>query len=505
MNRIPGALSRLPLRIRLVAGFSATMLLVLLAAGGFVYWRVQFALDRQVNSDLSEVSTRLTPLVSGTGTLRSTASTVDRSETYQVLNHQGQVLTTSATAGPEALLNATDAQQALTAPVRRDIGALLPIKNHPLRAYAVPLPNTGGAAAVLVVAVRRDHRDEALLELLVQLAVAGLAALIITSGVGYVLARSALRPVERYRAQAVRIVDGVSGVRLEVPDRRDDEVTRLGQTLNTMLDALDASIAREREFVRDASHELRTPVTLLTTRVQLSLRRRRSTAEHEAILRELQTDLDQLSRLAEQLLRADLPTGPGSETSDLTQVVAAEIVRRNQLRPAGSTGAGPTVHLDAVIAALGQVEATQLVDNLLDNAVLHGLPPVRVAVTRVAGWAVLRVQDPGPGMEPQLLATATRRFIRSPESRARPGFGLGLSLVTGTVTRAEGELRLCYAGHHRHYGAETGVPCDHGPEMTVTVLLPTHQATPRGCGSDRERSTDDAGDDRSPGSSRAVT
>jgi two-component system OmpR family sensor kinase len=479
VSRTPRAVSRLPLRVRLVAGFSATMLLVLLAAGGFVYWRVQFALDRQVNTDLSEAATRLSPLVAAGGTLRTTASAADRNETYQILDRQGQVLSSSPTAGSQPLLNAADAQHALTVPVHRDIGALLPINNHPLRAYAVPLPNTGGAAAVLVVAVRRDHRDEALLELLAQLGVAGLAALILTSSVGYLLARSALQPVERYRAQAARIINGDTGVRLDVPNTRHDEVTRLGRTLNTMLDALDAALERERDFVQDASHELRTPVTLLKTRVQLALRRPRSVTEHEAILREVQTDLDRLNRLAEQLLRkADPPTGADPETSDLTQIAARAVERRNQLLPKpDSTPSGHTFLLDAtgpVTAALGPVEITQLLDNLLDNAVLHGQPPVHVAVTQSAGWAILRVQDAGPGMEPQLLATATHRFTRAPESRARPGFGLGLSLVTALITAAGGELRLCYAGHHHQHGAQTPAPCHHGPQMTVTVLLPTN-------------------------------
>ncbi len=478
MSRTSRAVSSLPLRVRLVAGFSATMLLVLLAAGGFVYWRVQFALDRQVNTDLSEISTRLSPYVAASGTLRNTASAADRNETYQILDGQGQVLSFSPTAGPEPLLNAVDAQQALTVPLRRDIGALLPITHHPLRVYAVPRPNTGRAAAVLVVAVRRDHRDEALRELLAQLGVAGLAALILTSSVGYLLARSALQPVERYRAQAARIIDGDTGVRLDVPNTRHDEITRLGRTLNTMLDALDASLERERDFVQDASHELRTPVTLLKTRVQLALRRPRSVAEHENILREVQTDLDRLNRLAEQLLRASPPTGADPVTSDLTQIAAREIARRNQLQEPGSTPSTDAFLLDAtepVAAALGPAEFTQLLDNLLDNAVLHGQPPVRVTVTQSAGWAKLEVQDAGPGMEPQLLATATHRFTRAPESRARPGFGLGLSLVTALITTAGGELRLCYAGHHQQRGPKTPAPCHHGPEMTVTVLLPRQQ------------------------------
>lgn len=470
------SLSRLPLRVRLVAGFSATMLLVLLAAGGFVYWRVHFALDRQVNEDLTETSTRLTPLVTGTGTLQPGASASDRNEIYQVLDNQGGVLTASPTAGSRALLTPADARQALAAPVRRDIGALLPINNHPLRAYAVPLRNTGGPAAVLVVAVRRDHRDEALLELLLQLSIAGLGALAVTSAVGYLLARSALRPVEHYRAQAAQITNGVPNVRLQVPEQPDDEVTRLGHTLNTMLDALEAALERERDFVRDASHELGTPLTLLTTRVQLALRQPRAVAEHETVLREVRTDLDRLTRLADQLLRAETRASEGDQTTDLAQAVRSAVDERNRPENRRTPDGAPVLRLGAaepVEVPLGEVELGQVVGNLLDNALLHGQPPVHVHVDRIGTVARLTVQDVGPGMEPHLLTIATRRFTRAAESRSRPGFGLGLSVVAAAVTRGGGELRLCSHGHHQSYGVPAEVTCDHGPEMTVTVLLPT--------------------------------
>jgi signal transduction histidine kinase len=76
-------------------------------------------------------------------------------------------------------------------------------------------------------------------------------------------------------------------------------------------------------------------------------------------------------------------------------------------------------------------------------------------------------------MDADMLATATHRFSRSAASRSRPGFGLGLALVEGLVTRAGGELRLCYAGLHQRFGHPCPIPCQHGDEMTVTVLLPT--------------------------------
>jgi signal transduction histidine kinase len=76
-------------------------------------------------------------------------------------------------------------------------------------------------------------------------------------------------------------------------------------------------------------------------------------------------------------------------------------------------------------------------------------------------------------MDADMLATATHRFRRSAASRSRPGFGLGLALVEGLVTGAGGELRLCHAGRHQRFGQPYPIACQHGDEMTVTVLLPT--------------------------------
>jgi two-component system OmpR family sensor kinase len=319
----------------------------------------------------------------------------------------------------------------------------------------------------------------------VQLSVAGLGALLVTAVVGDRLARLALRPVERYRVQAADIIAGATGVRLEVPPGRDDEVTRLGHTLNATLDELEEALDRERRLVNDASHELRTPLTLLKTRVQLALRRPRTVAEHEQVLAEIQTDLVRLAELAEQLLRvgtsADADTD--SEPTDLAAAAIQEVARRNTLR-----GQNSNLHDQQPVqlrtsapvpVTLGFTQVTQLLNNLLDNANLHGRPLVTVAIDAVPGAGRLQVVDHGDGMDPELLATATHRFTRAAESRSRPGFGLGLSLVEAIITRAGGQLRLCYAGIHQRFGRPHPTPCQHGNEMTVTAFLPNWSSARR--------------------------
>jgi signal transduction histidine kinase len=486
MSRISARATQFPLRVRLVAGFSATMLLVLAAAGSFVYWRVAFALDRQVNEDLTELSHRLKPFVTPRGQLAADAPALAGSEAYQVLDRAGQVLAHSRSLTADSLITPAAAHKALRRPVRQDIGPLLPINNRPLRAYAIPLPRAGDQrAAVLVVAVRRDHRDEALLELLVQLSVAGIGALLVTAVVGERLARLALRPVERYRIQAVSIIAGDTGVRLDVPPNRDDEVTRLGHTLNATLDALQNALETERRFVNDASHELRTPLTLLKTRVQLALRRPRTATEHEAVLAEIETDLVRLTRLADQLLRigAAEATNQNAERTDLADAAEQEASRRNALATGDGNGHANhpiAVHtFGPVYVDIGLTQVNQILGNLLDNAALHGQPPITITVNHTAGIARLLVVDAGDGMDAEMLANATRRFSRSDKARSRTGFGLGLSLVEATVNAADGELRLCHAGTHQTFGHPQPSPCDHSQAMTVTVLLPTSQPNRR--------------------------
>ncbi|WP_148613199.1 sensor histidine kinase [Nocardioides rubriscoriae] len=474
-------LARLPLRVRLVAGFSATMLLVLTAMGAVVYWRVQFALDRQLDGDLTSQTRALAPLVGPDGQVSSGVRGAVEGDLYQVLDRDGDVLAASPGLPSGALVLPATAAAALRGPVLRDVGALLPTTRDPLRVYVTALPAPGGQdAAFLVVAIRRNHRDEALLELLVQLSVAGFGALLATAFVGDRLARFALQPVERYRARAEEIIAGDTSVRLEVPAERHDEVTRLGDTLNTMLAALEGALERERQFVNDASHELRTPLTLLTTRVQLARRRPRTVAEHEVVLAEIETDVTRLVALAEHLLDVGGAQDTADRSADLAALATEAVSRRNALdrQPgpcrASTTAAGP------VRVPLSDAAAEQLIGNLLDNAAKHGRPPVRVTVDHVDAVARMRVVDSGEGMDPDLLATATRRFTRAAGARSRDGFGLGLSLVERLVVGAGGQLRLCCSGHHTRHDGGSGrlddVACDHADTMTVTVLIPL--ATP---------------------------
>ncbi|MFC5177395.1 sensor histidine kinase [Nocardioides taihuensis] len=467
-------LARLPLRTRLVAGFVVAMLVLLVAAGAFVYWRVEYALDRGLDDELASASATIEPLVGPTGRVTNPEAADATGAVWQVLGPDGTVLDAGGAAGETPLVPASALDRVDGGSRTLELGTLLPVTSRPYRLQVTALED--GPAAYLLVGVRRDHRDEALRELLLQLTLAGLGALAVAAVVGDRLARAALRPVEEYRRRASEIAGGADGWRLDVPEGRDDEITRLGHTLNDMLAALDAALAHERRFVDDASHELRTPLTLLSSRLQLARRRHRTVEEHERILDELSVDVARLAELAEDLLELGSGADPDDGPVDVGPVVAGVVERHRLAHPEAATGLDVSLPVEPLSARIGVTALERVVANLLGNAALHGAPPVRLTVASRADRVVVEVSDAGPGMPPALLQSATGRFTRSDEARSRPGAGLGLSLVEQLVARSGGELRLCCGGEHTSYGVASGVPCEHGPAMTVTVLLPRASA-----------------------------
>jgi signal transduction histidine kinase len=477
------------------------MLVLLTGAAAFVYWRVQHALDRNLDTNLERAGEALASHVSRSGELPAGDEHLVTLDGVQVLDARGNVLSRHGELADTSALGPATVHAALHGPLFRNRGELFDPDAEALRLYAIPLHTPGagqGSPAVLVVALDREQHDEALRELLAQLTASGLVTLILTAIIGDLLARAALRPVETYRRQASDIAAGATTLRLDVPPGRDDEITRLGHTLNDMLDALGRALDRERRFTNDASHELRTPLTRLTSRVQLTLRRPRTVAEHERALEEIREDLTRLTTLADELLSlgaAGAPAGtPGGEDgrvrpTDLSGVVRKVASLRTALALEGSpysVAGSVRVETDGqCLVDVDELRLERITDNLLDNAALHGSTPVTVTVERITrsqpsgAWARLIVRDTGPGMTADLLATATERFARAPEARSRPGSGLGLALVATVIEAAGGELRLCHNGRHHSTGHTAPVTCDHDDAMTVTVLLPA-AAYPRG-------------------------
>ena len=282
-------MSRLPIRARLALAFALVMAVVFAAVGAMLYVRLGDTLDERIADTLEE---RIAALAT---TLDATSPAVAGDEgVAQVLASDGSIVSASGTRAEEPLLATADLERARVRTVTVD--------TDELKVRATPVGNR-----VLVVGEPLDDRAEALDGLLARLLVILPIALLVSSAIGYLVAGGALRPVEAMRRQAEEISADTPERRLPLP-RANDEIFRLGETLNEMLGRLDAGLARERRFVSDASHELRTPLATLQTELELAARRPRTRAELELALRSAGEEVERLVRLAEDLLvlaRAD--------------------------------------------------------------------------------------------------------------------------------------------------------------------------------------------------------
>ncbi|MEU6006929.1 HAMP domain-containing sensor histidine kinase [Streptomyces sp. NPDC047453] len=445
---------RMPIVLRLVLAVALAMTVVLSGAAALVYWRVQYALDRQLDENLTAYQHSLAKAVRTGGQLPAGPT----GSTYQVLDTHGRVLQAGdATRGRPLLTPAELKTVAQGRTLRRDQGALLPISRDPLRLNAIGV-KLSGRTVVAVAAVARDDRDEALRELLGQLGLASALTLLAASYVGYRTARAALGPVERYRRGAATLADGAHGLRLPVAADRDDELTRLGHTLNRMLDRLEASAEREHRFIADASHELRTPLTLLRAELDLALHRPRTAEELTETLRAVDTEVRRLIELSNALLDLE-QLGSGEQIRrtpvDLVDLVHAAADRHHK----AATRDGRAL-IVAAAPAVVQVDPRWVepaIANLIDNALRHGNGDVRIQAKATASRLQLSVTDQGPGFPTEFLPTAFDRFARAETSRTSPGSGLGLALVAAVAASHSGTVRAANTPH----GAKVilDIPC----------------------------------------------
>jgi two-component system OmpR family sensor kinase len=426
-------MSRLSIRIRLTLVFAVAMAAVIAAMGLFLYLRLDSSLIRSLDQSLNA---QLNEAVHRSSEPRGLVDR-DSSALAQVISSKGKVVrSTPPSARP--LLSHGDLEEVDSGREIERSGSVQGLSGQ-WRIRAVPVRGSGGSRMAAVVIGSLRPVQNALDHLLTQLLIAGPIAVLLAALGGYVLAASALHPVEAMRRRAEQISAATPGHRLPVPPS-GDEIARLGSTLNDMLARIEDAMEHERRFVADASHELRTPLALLRTEIELALRRRRSTAELERALRSAALETDRLSRLAEDLLliarsdRGSLPIRHERvRVSDLLGTVAsrfgataAESGRQIEVVPSNG------LLLDADPARLEQA-----LGNLVGNALEHGRGTVRLSAADGDTVVEIHVTDEGAGFPAGFLERAFERFSRGDEARGRGGSGLGLAIVD-VVARAHG-------------------------------------------------------------------
>jgi two-component system OmpR family sensor kinase len=444
-------LERVPTRLRLTLAFAAGMAVLLAAMGLFLYLRLGAALTQTIDQGLRGRADDVATMVRASGSRLPEAGgnrLVEQEENIaQVLDPDGTILDSTPGVGSHRLLTYPELARATRATIMVDRPPV-PGADEPLRLLATPIRAQGGLV-VVAVGASVEERMEALAGLRTQLLLGGPIALLLASLLGYSLAAAALQPVESMRREAEAVSAAEPGRRLPLPSA-DDEIARLGTTLNTMLGRLETALARERRFVSDASHELRTPLAALRTELELALRRKRPPEELEAALQSAAEETERLCRLAEDLLvlaRAD----DGSLPVRRERLPAAELltaVRERYGHQAAEAGRSLEIRADDQLELhVDRLRAEQALGNLVENALRHGRGRVLLLARRCDGRVELHVRDEGSGFPPDFIDQAFDRFTRSDPARQGPGAGLGLAIVD-VIARAHGGT----AHAANHYG-----------------------------------------------------
>jgi signal transduction histidine kinase len=352
----------------------------------------------------------------------------------------------------------------------------------PGRVRVVSVP-TGTPSEPLTVLVGRSMADVTRSAEVVQLVLLVSIPLLVVviGGVTWRVVGATLRPVEALRSGAEEITGRAGGGRLPVPASRD-EIHRLAVTLNDMLARLEAARARQRAFLADAAHELRSPLTNMRTELEVAGRLGERT-DWPAVSRDLLADTERLSRLVDDLLllaRLDeagstaVGTGAPGRVAGRGRRATGPVELTALARAVAVRFPSPPVRILPASGPRWTVgdpdELHRVLTNLIDNAVRHCRSAVMIEVTGPdpadldgpgdagAGTHLVTVTDDGPGIPPADRERVFDRFTRLDDARDRDagGAGLGLAIVRELVRLHQGRVWLS----------------DAGPGLRVSVRLP---------------------------------
>jgi signal transduction histidine kinase len=416
--------SRVGLRARLTV--IATAALAVGLAAGSVLLLHSFATSRlhAIDGSSRTVAANVANLAAA-GALPPTLP-VQAGQSAQVLNATGSVLAVSdGTSHTLPLVPIQEAAELATGgPQSRDVDQVAATGLNRVLVRAV---RDGPATQYVVIAESLQDEQATLRSLRRSVAIAAPVLLILVGTTLWLLLGRALGAVSTMGQSAEAITDPVGGIRLPLPDSHD-EIRALAVTLNAMLDRLASAATRERQFVGDVAHELRSPLAAIHTQLEVGLHHPDAATREELLAGTLQ-DTERLADLVEDLLvLARLEAEPAITT---TSIDIGQLLNVTTAQPE---------------LVLGDRQAlARAVDNLVANANRHAASQVVVSVDRVDQASVeIRVDDDGRGVPPADRLRIFERFVRLDDARARDdgGTGLGLAIVQATASAHGGSIRV---------------------------------------------------------------
>jgi two-component system OmpR family sensor kinase len=428
-----------PIRLRLTLVVAATTIALVVLAGLLGPRVLRASLVHAIDEDLARRATAIGRAVTDpdddtvdVGDLRDEVNSSPES-IAQVLDAGGRVLASSSglqnrpLVPPPVLARLAAGPVSLKQRLPGDAGE--PVR---VRAEAVARPD---GRYVVAVGSSLETTEAAVDRVRAGIGVGGLVVVLLASLGAWLLAGAALRPVERLRAAVAAVPPDQPGGALHVPRTRD-ELAALARTMNELLGRISRALERERRLIADASHELRSPLTVLRTELELANQPTRSRDELAESVSHAAREADRVARLADDLLFLARTDQGGPVVHPVRQPLQPVLAGAVSAAAGRAAAGGVRLDLEVDQRLAAPVDADRLrqaADNLLDNA-LRVAPPdsaVRVRAERRDGMVAVVVSDAGPGFPPDFLPHAFERFRRTDpaRSRERGGAGLGLAIV----------------------------------------------------------------------------
>jgi two-component system, OmpR family, sensor kinase len=444
------------LQVRLTLTYTILVAATLTAFSFVLYaslrQNLEFEMDRRLQVRASQVELTLLPsgnalraedLAAARLSLAPLATLNAPSLYVQVLDRSVRVVARSDNLGGESLPIDTAGVQAALAG-RRVFNDVTAAEDEPVRILSIPISIEGTIEGVLQVGQSRQPLQDAMAGLRQQLQLLGLTALAVAGAVGWLVAHRGLRPLRDMGQQAILITARRNFRERLRAGRARDEVGGLAATINGLLATVDQTLETHREFVADASHELRNPLLAIRTNLDL-LDRVIDPVERAECVREAREQVARMSRLvADLLLLARTESGQLVELRPvaLTPLVA-QVVHDARRRTVGQEIT--TTKLEEVEVRADEGRLAQILTNLLENAFRHTPAGGTVSVDagRRAGWAYVRVSDNGEGIAAEDLPNIFQRFYRGRASNPSDGStGLGLAIVKHLVEAHGGQVAV---------------------------------------------------------------
>jgi signal transduction histidine kinase len=446
-----------PIRLRLAGAFALGTAVVIVVASVVFVHLLSAGLRSSLDANLRARADAVVPLLDGVAATPSAGQPVvtlrgQGEGITQVFDTTGRLVASSSGAGDVSLLSQADVARAHLAIVSRTrvLGGTTTTQGaantnvaggERFQLLAYPVARPGGTWVVLVGG-SLESTDAAVQRVTNAALLGGPPAVLIAALGAWLLASAALRPVERMRRQVAEISEGERDAEIEVPVTRD-EIAALARTMNGLLGRLQEALERERGFVADAGHELRSPLAILRAELELASRPGRTRAELASAVGAAAEETNRLARLADSLLllaRSDSRQTLRLQPTDLQHLLETAVERARAAAHANDI----ELSLDAPQPLDGDVDPDrirQAVDNLLDNAIRHSAPGTVVTVhaDHESDNLVIEVTDHGSGFPVDFLPHAFERFSRADSARSRSagGTGLGLAIVQ-SIARAHG-------------------------------------------------------------------